>query len=197
MRKLIYSMMVSLDGFIEGPHGEIDWGIIEEELHRFSNQQARESGVFLYGRRLYETMRYWQTADDDPSLPDYAVEFARIWREKPKVVFSRSLDHVEGNSTLATGDLAEEIKRLKAEPGLDITIGGAHLAAAAIQLGLVDEFQPIVHPVVLGSGTRFLPAVPARINLRLVETRTFGTGVVYLRYVNEPPAASNPQEVAT
>ncbi|HSS92805.1 MAG TPA: dihydrofolate reductase family protein [Candidatus Dormibacteraeota bacterium] len=197
MRKLMYSMMVSLDGFIEGPHGEIDWVIVEEELHRFANQQARESGVFLYGRRLYEAMRYWQTAEADSSLPDYAIEFARIWREKPKVVFSHTLDKVEGNSRLAAGDLADEIQRLKAEPGQDITIGGAHLAAAAVRLGLVDEIQPIVHPVVLGSGTRFLPDVPARMNLRLVESRTFGTGVVYLRYVNEPLAATNPQEVVT
>ena len=176
-------MMVSLDGFIETPRREIDWHVIDEELHRFANDQARETGVFLYGRRLYEVMAaYWLTADADPSNPDFIVEYSRIWKETPKVVFSRTLDRVDWNSRLVRDDAASEIARLKAQPGKDLSIGGASLAATAVRLGLVDEFRPIVHPVAIGGGTPYLPALDGRIGLRLLETRRFGSGVMYLRY---------------
>src|SRR5436190_17960917 len=112
MRKLIYSMGVSLDGFIAGPDGEIDWSAPDEELHRFHNQQARETGVHLYGRRLWETMRPWEKADEDPSASDYLVEFARIWKGTPKVVFSTTLAGVEGNARLSTEAVADEVARL-------------------------------------------------------------------------------------
>ena len=183
MRRLIYSMMVSLDGFVETTNRKIDWAIVDEELHTFANEQAREEGAFLYGRRLYEVMAdYWPTADAKPSAPSFEVEFARIWQAKPKVVFSTTLDRVEWNSRLVRNNIAEEITRLKAQPGKELSVGGATLASAAIRLGLVDEFRPIVHPVVLGGGTPFFPALDNPINLRLLETRRFGSGVVYLRY---------------
>src|ERR687886_97385 len=137
MRKLIYSMSVSLDGFIAGPDGEIDWSPPDEELHRFHNERVRETGVHLCGRRLYETMLYWETADQQPSISDYELEFARIWKDTPKVVFSRTLDEVEGNATLVREGATEEVARLKAQPGKDLGVGGAGLASTLIQAGLV------------------------------------------------------------
>lgn len=188
MRKVIYSMGVSLDGFIAGPNGEIDWSAPDEEQHRFHNEQAREMGAHLYGRRLYEVMRYWETAEEkNPSAPDHELEFARIWRETPKIVFSNTLDEVEGNSRLARGNIAEEVARLKEQPGKDLAIGGAGLAATFMKLGLIDEYRPFVNQVVVGGGTPYFPAVDERINLRLAETRTFGSGVVYLRYERADP----------
>jgi dihydrofolate reductase len=182
MRKVIYSMGVSLDGFIAGPGGEIDWSAPDEELHRFHNQQTRELGAHLCGRRLYETMVYWETADKNPSATEYELEFARIWQNLPKIVFSKTLERVEGNTRLATDGVAEEVAKLKEEPGEDLAVGGAGLASTFARLGLIDEYRLFVSPVVLGAGTRFFPALDERINLELVETRTFGSRVVYLRY---------------
>jgi dihydrofolate reductase len=125
---------------------------------------------------------YWPTAEADASAPDYIAEFARIWKEKPKVVFSRTLESVGWNSRLVSDDIPGEIAKLKAEPGGDLSVGGARLAAALIRRGLVDEFRPIVHPVVLGAGTPYLPASGEAFPLRLVETRSFDSGAVYLRY---------------
>jgi dihydrofolate reductase len=182
MRNLIYSMGVSLDGFIAGPGGEIDWNAPDEELHRFHNEQTRELGAHLCGRRLYEEMVYWETADEDPSASEYLLEFARLWQQLPKIVFSTTLETVEGNSRLARGGLAEEVAKLKQEPGKDLAIGGAGLASMAIELGLVDEFRLFVPPVVLGAGTPYYPPLEDRIDLELIETRTFGSRVVYVRY---------------
>ena len=181
MRKLIYSMNVSLDGFIAGPGGEIDWGAPDEELHRFHNEQVRELGAHLLGRRLYETMLYWETADRDPSLGETEREFAAIWQALPKIVFSSTLDNVEGNTRLATGGVAEEVARLKEQPGKDVGVGGAGLAATCMKLGLIDEYRLFVSPVVLGGGTPYFPALDHRIALELVETRTFSPAI-YLRY---------------
>jgi dihydrofolate reductase len=184
MRKLIYSMTMSLDGFIAGPGGEIDWSPPDEELHRFHNQRTRELGAHLLGRRLYEEMLYWETADQDPSAPEHVLEFARIWKELPKIVFSSTLEKVEGNARLVREGAAEEVAKLKQQPGKDLGVGGAGLASTFIELGLVDEYRPFVSPVVLGGGTPFFPALEERIDLKLVETRTFGSRVVYLRYLN-------------
>jgi dihydrofolate reductase len=181
MRKLIYSMSVSLDGFIAGPGGEIDWSVPDEELFRFHTEQVRELGGHLLGRRLYETMVYWETAEEQPSLSGPEREFARIWKELPKVVFSRTLETVVGNTRLVRDGTAEEVARLKEEPGKDLAVGGAGLAAGLMELGLIDEFRPFVNPVVLGGGTPFFPALDERVDLELVETRTFGGRVVYLR----------------
>ena len=182
MRKVIYSMGVSLDGFIAGPAGEIDWSAPDEELHRFHNQQTRELGAHLCGRGLYQEMLYWETADEDPSAVDQELEFARIWKQLPKIVFSKTLEQVEGNARLAARSAAEEVAELKGQPGKDLAVGGAGLAATLTKLGLIDEYRLFVSPVVLGRGTRFFPALEERINLELAETRTFGSRVVYLRY---------------
>jgi dihydrofolate reductase len=181
-RKLIYSMNPSLDGFIAGPDGNFDWSEPDEELHRFHNERVGELGAHLCGRGLYETMVYWETADQDLSLPDYQLEFARIWQKLPKVVFSTTLEKVGGNARLVRDDVAQEVARLKEEPGKDLAVGGAGLASTLIQLGLVDEFRPFVNPVVVGGGTPFFPALDEQIDLELVETRTFSSRVVYSRY---------------
>jgi dihydrofolate reductase len=189
MRKLIYSFGVSLDGYIAGPEGEIDWSAPDEELHRFHNQQARELGVHLYGRRLYEVMRYWETADQRESTPDYELEFARIWKDTPKIVFSKTLDKVEGNAKLVRDGAAEEVARLKEQPGKDLAVGGAGLASTFMRLDLIDEYGLFVNPVILGGGTPYFPALDDKIELELVETRTFGSRVVYLRYARVAESA--------
>ena len=183
MRNVTYSMSVSLDGYIAGPDGDFGWSAGDEEVFRFIIDAIRQVGVFLLGRRLYETMLYWETADQDPSLDDSMLEFAAIWKPLPKVVFSTTLPAVQGNARLASGGLAEEIERLRAEPGEgDIAIGGATLAAEAAALGLIDEYQPRVCPVLVGGGIPFFPQRERRVDLELVETRTFSSRVVYLRY---------------
>lgn len=184
MRKLIYSMGASLDGYIADPNGEIDWSAPDEELHRFHNEQVREIGVHLLGRRLYEVMTYWETASERPGVSDVEREFAEIWLSLEKVVFSMTLEGVEGtNVRLARGSLAEEVARLKAEPGKALAVGGAGLAAECMKLGLIDEYRLFVSPVILGGGTPYFAELEERVKLELVETKTFGSKVVYLRYV--------------
>ena len=183
MRSVTYSMSVSLDGYIVGPDGGFDWPALDEEVFRFWIDEIREVGVHLLGRRLYETMLYWETADQDPSLDDAELEWAALWKPLPKVVFSTTLSAVQGNARLASGGLAEEIERLRAEPGEgDIAIGGATLAAEAAALGLIDEYRAMVYPVLVGGGSPFFPRRERRVDLELVETRTFSSRVVYLRY---------------
>lgn len=182
MAKLIYSMNPSLDGFISGPDGNFDWSVPDEELHRFHNDCVRALGGHLLGRRLYETMVYWETAHENPEMTDYALEFADIWRALPKVVFSHSLTQVVGNTRLARGGIAEEAARLMERTGQDVAIGGAQLAGAATKLGLVDEFRLFINPVLAGGGKSFFPDLDRTIPLKLAETRTFGGRIVYLRY---------------
>jgi dihydrofolate reductase len=183
MRKVIYSLSVSLDGFIAGPAGEIDWSAPDEELHRFHNERTRQLGAQFCGRRLYEEMLYWETAEENPAAAEHHLEFARIWKALPKIVVSTTLREVVGNAVLlGGGGLAGEVARLKQQPGKDLAVGGAGLASTFIRLGLVDEYQLFVNPVVLGGGTPYFPALDARIGLELVETRTFGSRVVYVRY---------------
>jgi len=182
MRKVIYSPMVSLDGFVEGPTRNLDWVLIDEELHSFVNDQERAIDTYLFGRRMYEVMRYWETADQDPSNLEYMLEYARIWKNIHKIVFSKTLEHVQGNATLNRGNIVEEIAQLKAQPGKDMSVGGAHIASTLIRLGMIDEYRLFVQPVILGGGTPMFSALDNQISLRLVETRTFGSGVVFLRY---------------
>jgi dihydrofolate reductase len=198
---LVYSMGVSLDGFVAGPDREIDWAAPDEELHRFHNEQMRAVDAHLCGRRLYEEMLYWETAGDDvaetagddaaadaPERGEPEREFAAIWQRLPKLVFSSTLERVEGNATLASEDLAAEIAKLEQQPGAgELAIGGAGLAAKAIELDLIDEYRPFVSPVVLGGGTPFLPR-GVRLDLELLETRTFASRVVYLRYRRVRPS---------
>ncbi|MEO3795363.1 dihydrofolate reductase family protein [Nonomuraea sp. B10E15] len=183
MRKVIYCMMVSLDGYVEAPGGDIGWTAPDEEVHAFCNDMARGMGGALYGRRLYENMSaFWPTADQHPDAPPVVTDFARVWRAMPKYVFSRTLTEVGWNSTLMTGDLEEEVTRLKRKDGGDLEVGGATLAHSLVRLGLVDEFRLLVHPVVLGQGRRFFPELAASVKTRLVESRTFDSGVAYLRH---------------
>ncbi len=185
MRKVIYSTSVSLDGFIAGPDGEIDWSGPDDELHRFHNDRVRAQSAQLLGRRLYETMLYWDGyAERQPAASETELDFARIWEPLPKIVFSRTLTEVQGTNTrLAQGTPAEELERLRAEPGEgDIGVGGAGLAAELIAAGLVDDLHLFVAPIVLGGGTPFFPPLEHRIPLELVERREFAGGVQHLRY---------------
>jgi dihydrofolate reductase len=181
MRKLIHSMSQSLDGFIADRNGAIDWSVPDEELHQFHNDRVSEIGTHLLGRRLYEVMLYWETAAESPDASDIEIEFAGIWKSIEKVVFSTTLEKVEGTNTrLATRSVEEEIAALKEQPGKDIAVGGAGLAGSCIEL--IDEFELFVAPVVLGGGTPYFPATDKRLALELVETRTFSAPVLYLHY---------------
>jgi len=183
MRSVTYSMGVSLDGYIVGPDGTFDWSVPDPEVFRFWIDEIRGVGVHLMGRRLYETMLYWETADQDPSLDAAEREWTALWKPLPKVVFSTTLSAVEGSARLATGGIAEEIERARAEPGEgEIAIGGATLAAEAAALGLIDEYRVVVYPVLVGGGIPYFPQREHRVDLELVETRTFSSNVVYLRY---------------
>ena len=176
-------MGVSLDGYIVGPDGRFDWTEPDEEVFRFAIDEIREVGVHLLGRRLYETMLFWETTDQDASLGFATDEWAALWKALPKVVFSRTLSKVDGNARLASGGLAEEIERLRAESGSgEIAIGGATLAAEAADLGLIDEYRPRVYPVLVGGGIPYFPQSAHRVDLELLETRTFTAKVVHLRY---------------
>ncbi|GAA0300971.1 dihydrofolate reductase family protein [Streptomyces polychromogenes] len=183
MRRVTYSMGVSLDGYIVGPDGRFDWTEPDEELFRFVTDEIRGVGVHLMGRRLYETMLYWETAGRDPSLGAPMREWAALWNPLPKVVFSTTLPEVRGRARLASGGPAEEIERLRASPDPgDIAIGGATLAAEAAALDLIDEYRPRVHPVLVGGGIPFFPRHARRVDLELTESRTLGSQVVCLRY---------------
>ena len=182
MRRVTYSMGASLDGYIAGPDGDITAPPPDEEVFRFVIDETRQVGVHLLGRKLYETMLYWETVDPE-SLDDSELEWAALWKPLPKVVFSTTLSAVQGNARLASAGLSEEIGRLRAEPGEgDIAIGGATLAANAAALGLIDEYRARVYPVLVGGGIPFFPQGERRVDLELVETRTFSSSVVYLRY---------------
>jgi dihydrofolate reductase len=178
---LIYSMSVSVDGFITDRDGDFGWSVPSDETFRFHIEQVRELGGFLLGRRLYETMLAWET---DPSLraDEPGAAFADIWCAIPKVVFSRTLDSVQGNARLAEASLAAETAAALGATDKDVAIGGAGLAAQAVELGLVDELCMFRYPVLVGGGTPFLPPVTEAVPLDLIETRTFGSRVIYERY---------------
>jgi dihydrofolate reductase len=183
MRPVTYSMGISLDGYIVGPDGRFDWTAPDAEVFRHWIDEIRGVGVHLLGRRLYETMLYWETADQDASLDDAEREWAALWNPLPKVVFSTTLTEVQGHARLASGGLADEIERLRAEPAAgEIAIGGATLAVQAAELDLIDEYRAMVHPVLVGGGIPFFPRAERRVDLQLVETRTFGSNIVYFRY---------------
>jgi dihydrofolate reductase len=178
---LIYSMSVSVDGFIADREGGFGWTAPSEELFRFHLAQVRKLGGYLLGRRLYETMLVWET---DPSLRETELRaaFADVWCALPKVVFSRTLDSVQGNAGLAEGSVADEAAAALAATDKDVSIGGAGLAAAAVEHDLVDELRMFRYPVLIGGGTPFLPPVAEDVPLDLIETRTFGSRMIYERY---------------
>ena len=182
MRKVTCSMGVSLDGYIVGPDGSFQWSAPDEELFRFATDEVRQLRVHLLGRRLYESMRYWEAADQD-ALSDLERDFAALWISLPKVVFSSTLTSVVPGYELARGSLAEEVERWRAEPGEGaIGIGGAVLAGEAAGQGLIDEYRLRIHPVLVGGGTPFFPRAERHEDLELLGTRTFGSGVAHLHY---------------
>jgi dihydrofolate reductase len=183
MRKIVLMMSVSLDGFFSGPDGELDWQVVDEELHQHFNDWLIGAGAFLDGRVTYELMAgFWPTADADPDASPPMVQFAGIWREMPKIVFSRTLDRADWNATVVSDVVPDDIVALKAQPGGDLVLGGANLAATFMRHDLIDEYRIYVHPILLGQGRRLFTEPDITASLRLVETMTFGNGVVLLRY---------------
>jgi len=183
MGKLIYSMLISLDGYIEDEHGRFGWGAPEdEEVHSYINALASSVGTYLYGRRMYETMVYWETAHTIPDQPKFVLEWARQWQAADKVVYSRTLAGQRSARTRIEREFdPDAVRRLKADAKHDVTVDGPELAAQAIRAGLVDEFQMIVCPAIVGGGKRFFPD-GVRLDLELLEERRFDSGVVILRY---------------
>ena len=181
MPVLIFSMTTSLDGYVTDREGGIGWSSPSDELFLFHHEQVRGLGAYLCGRRLYETMLPWET---DPALSasEAGRAFAETWNALPKVVFSRTLDSVQGNARLARKPLAEEVAEALGATDKDVSIGGADLAGAAVELGLVDEFRMFRAAVVIGGGTPYFRPVTDNIALELIETRTFGAHVIYERY---------------
>ncbi|MFJ4924649.1 dihydrofolate reductase family protein [Streptomyces sp. NPDC088736] len=183
MRKIVLMMSVSLDGYIEGPDREIGWHRVDEELHQHFNEEISRFGALLDGRVTHELMAaYWPTADQDPAATPTEAEFARIWRDIPKIVYSRTLERSDWNITVVREVVPEEVRALKEEPGGDLGLGGADLAATFLRHDLVDELRIYVHPVLIGGGTPLFPKADTLTALRLTGTRTFGNGVVLLRY---------------
>ena len=184
MRTLRFAMNTSVDGYVAAPDGDLGWSVPSDEAFQWWSDRVDSTGLTLYGRRLWEAMNaHWPTADRQPGATPAHVEYARRWRDMPKVVFSSTLDAVEGNARLVTGDAVAEIVRLKAGDGGPMDIGGATLAAAAMRAGLIDEYVIMTHPVLVGAGTPFFTALDEWAGLELVETRTFSGGLHLMRYL--------------
>jgi dihydrofolate reductase len=184
--QLIYSAITSLDGYVADADGGFDWAEPDEEVHSFVNDLQRPLGTYLYGRRLYEVMVYWETAHTLADQPPFITDFAEIWQSADKVVYSRTLETVSSARTRIERDFdPEAVRRMKMSADKDITVGGAHLAAQAIKARLVDEYHLFVTPIVVGSGTASLPD-NVRVELDLRNERRFANGVVYLHYRTRP-----------
>jgi len=182
MAKLIYSAITSLDGYTADEDGNFDWAAPDEEVHAFVNNLERPVGTYLYGRRMYEVMAYWETADTQADLSPAMRDYAGIWQAADKVVYSTTLETVTSARTrIESAFDLDEVRRMKARPGPDTSLGGPYLAAQAIRAGLVDELHVLVSPVMVGAGTPFLPA-DVRLRLELLDERRFGNGVIHLHY---------------
>ena len=183
MSTLTYLMNVSLDGYVETPERGLEWADVDDELHAWFNERERASEASLYGRRIYELMAaFWPTAHEDPAATPVVREFARIWNAKPKIVFSSTLERVASNSRLVRGDPVAALDGLRAEFPGGLDVAGPTLAAAFIARDLVDRYQLVVHPVILGAGTPYLPPLDRRIDLRLVRRHDFASGAIALEY---------------
>ena len=183
MANLIYSVIASLDGYVEDRDGRFDWAAPDEEVHAFVNDLERPVGTYLYGRRMYETMVFWESPPNVADEPSVFQDYARIWQSAEKIVFSRTLETVTSERTRIERDFdPEAIRRLKAAADHDLTVGGAELAAQAIEAALVDELQLFLVPVIVGGGKRALPDAGGRMDLELLDERRFGNGTAYLRY---------------
>jgi dihydrofolate reductase len=188
MRKIVVHMMLSLDGYFEGPDHDLSWHLVDEELHAHFNEQLATMGAFLEGRVSYQLMEaFWPTADQNPDSPPTMREFARIWRAVPKIVFSRTLQEVGPNASLRARVDPDEINALKQQPGGDMTLGGVNLVETFRGLGLIDEYRLYVNPVVIGRGRRLFETADKPTDLELVENRRFDNGVVLLRYAVHQP----------
>lgn len=186
MARLSYTAMASLDGYIEDSTGSFDWAVPDEEVHRFFNDLERSVGLDIYGRRLYETMAFWEDPVNVAGGPDYVLDFGRIWRAKDKVVFSRNLESVSSKRTRIEREFDPElIRKWKADADSDLSIGGAELAGLALRAGLVDDVNLMLVPILVGGGK---PALPTGITekLELVDERRFESGFVYLSYRTLP-----------
>jgi dihydrofolate reductase len=182
--RLIYSLNVSLDGFVATPDGGLEWATVDDELHAWFNEQARATQASLYGRRMYELMAaYWPTAEEDPSATETERDFARIWKPLPKVVFSTTLERVDHNARLVRGDVRAVLADVRREFDGDIDVAGPDLAGQFVRQGLVDEYQLVVHPVVLGAGVPFWPVLAEPLRLRLVDAHEFTSGAVLRSFV--------------
>jgi dihydrofolate reductase len=182
LARLIYSAICSLDGYIADPNGNFDWAVPDPEVHQFVNDQERSIGTYLYGRRMYEVMSFWESAPSGEAEPSVFTDYAEVWKSADKIVFSRTLSEVHtGRTTLRTSFEPAEISQLKETRSPDISIGGPNLAAEALRAGLVDQVRLFLHPISIGSGKPALP-IDIRVHLDLVEEHRFGGGVVYLAY---------------
>jgi len=185
MRHVVYSLSVSLDGFIEGPGRDITWHHVDEELHQHMNDWLGRSGAFLSGRVTYELMAdFWPTADADPESEPVMVEFAGIWRDMPKIVYSRTLEHADWNTAIVRDIVPDEVRAMKEQPGGDLVVGGPNVAAQFLRHDLIDAVRMYVNPVVIGAGTRMFPADVA-LDFTLDTAHVFGNGVVLLSYVRD------------
>ena len=182
MCKIIYRCNVSLNGLIEMPGDRPDWVIADEELFRYMNNLERQVGGYLWGKGMYENNQALWAAADTRSMEAFVVEFLQIWKQIPVIVFSRSLERVEGNAKLERGDPVAVVTRLKGQPGPDLSVGGVQLASTLIQAGLVDEYHIFFQPIILGAGRPIYPAMNEAVRLKLVETQPFHSGIVYLHY---------------
>lgn len=187
MRTLTFGMNASLDGYIAATGDDLGWSVPSDELFQWWSDRVAATGLALYGRKLWETMSsYWPTVDQQPGVTPAQIEFARRWRDMPKVVFSSTSIAVDWNARLVTDDAVTEIARLKTEDDAPMDIGGATLAAAAMRAGLIDEYVIVTHPVLVGGGTPFFTALDDWARLNLAETRTFPDGVLLTRYEIRP-----------
>lgn len=192
MRKVILFVQVSLDGFFEGPKKEIDWSMVDDELFAHVVEVLRPMGAFLSGRVAYQLMAgFWPTADADPGSTPAVKEFARIWREMPKVVYSKTLTSAGWNTTIARDVVRGEVEELKLRTRGDLVVGGGALGAAFMAQDLIDEYRIYVHPIQIGEGNHLFPPSKVKVLLRLTETRTFGNGVVLLRYERLRPGGGS------
>ena len=186
MAKLIYSALTSLDGYVADEDGNFDWARPSEEVHVFVNDLERPVGTHLYGRRMYEVMAYWETADTVADQPPFIRDYAKIWKAAEKIVYSRTLAEVSSARTRIERDFdVDAVRQLKATADRDISVGGPDLAAQAIKAGLVDELHLFLAPVVVGGGKRSLPD-DVRLELELLDERRFANGVVHLHYRTRP-----------
>jgi dihydrofolate reductase len=183
MGRLIYTLNTSLDGYVETPDHGLEWSVADDELHGWFVERYRRISASLYGRRLYQLMSaHWPFVEEDPGANETTREYGRNWVRTPKIVFSTTLPSVDWNSRLVSGDVGEHLARVREEFDGDMEVAGPNLAAQFVRRGLVDRFEVVVHPVILGAGTPYLPPVDAPIRLRHTDTQVFGSGITYLGY---------------